>query len=220
NKVFDAQYGWETVCAVIEADGGEKWITIGNFKADNETKTGRMKKPKITGLIGSQVYDAYYYIDDVQVFVLEDASECDCETDIASEEPDIVYRNPVISKDELDNKALMDASTIYFGKSKTELDDFAIKELEHLVARMKSETSLKIQVIGHSDSEEEEAGKANPLVKYMAQKRVNVIKEYLTSHGIDESRFTTIVKDDTAPADSSGTPIRHAKNRRVEFKLQ
>ena len=220
NKVFNAQYGWETVCSVIEAKGGEKWITIGNFKPDNMTKTERMKKPKITGMVGSQIFDAYYYIDDVQVFLLEDASECDCESDITTEEEDIVYRKTIISKDELDNEALLEASTIYFSQSSKELDDFAIKELDQLIGRMKSDADIKIEITGHCDSDEIEAGKANPLVKYMAQKRVNVIKKYLLDNGITEDRFTTVVKDDTDPADSSGTPIGNAKNRRVEFKLK
>ena len=31
NKVFNAMYNWETVCAEFVATGGEKFITIGNF---------------------------------------------------------------------------------------------------------------------------------------------------------------------------------------------
>jgi len=46
NKVFNAMYNWDEVCAEYTAKGGEKFITIGNFTSDGDTKFEKNRKSK------------------------------------------------------------------------------------------------------------------------------------------------------------------------------
>ena len=41
NKIFNATYNWDKVCGVFEAQGGEKYITIGNFEMNDKVKYER-----------------------------------------------------------------------------------------------------------------------------------------------------------------------------------
>lgn len=219
NKIFNQTYNWETVCHIYKANGGEKFLTIGNFDTDGDTKYDKMRKPKT--LRGAQSYDAYYFIDDVQVFQLDSVEQCQCEqTDISKDEIETIYVKQIISKKELTTDELIDASTLYFADNSRDLTAVAKKELDLLAARMQEEPALKLVIHGHSDAEEVEAGKMNPLNKYTAQKRVNEVLSYMEGKGISKDRFTTEIHDDNDPADTSDTGIGHAKNRRVEFTKQ
>ena len=40
HKIMSARYDWTEVCGTFVAEGGEKYITIGNFNSDDETKSG------------------------------------------------------------------------------------------------------------------------------------------------------------------------------------
>ena len=218
NKVFNAQYGWESVCTIYTANGGEKWLTIGNFVTDKETDDQNMKKPR--EFKQKQTYDAYYFIDDVQVFMLDSVQECNCEGEnLNVEDVEVVYTAQVISKTELKLPELVEASTLYFYSEKPDLTDRAKEELDILAMRMTEDASVKLELHAHSDAKETAAGKANPLIKYMAQKRANVVLKYMEEKGIDKTRFAVTVHDDAKPAEDGDDPMSLAKNRRIEFNL-
>jgi len=61
NQLFLDTINWVKVSGTYSAIGGEKYITIGNFFADNQTAT--------IGNMGSFMW-CYYYIDDVAVYEL------------------------------------------------------------------------------------------------------------------------------------------------------
>jgi len=70
NPVFNAMFGWDQVCGVYTATGGEKFVTIGNFSSNGDTKNERMKKPKTFN--GQQMVSSYYYVDNISVTLIED----------------------------------------------------------------------------------------------------------------------------------------------------
>jgi len=76
NKIFNAMYGWQLVCGTFTAEGGEKYITIGNFTSDENTKNERNKKNE--NFKGTQIVAAYYYVDDISVVMLGENDVCDC----------------------------------------------------------------------------------------------------------------------------------------------
>jgi hypothetical protein len=43
-KILSGRYNWTEICGAFVAEGGEKFITIGNFDSDEDTKNERMKK--------------------------------------------------------------------------------------------------------------------------------------------------------------------------------
>ena len=66
NKIYNARYNWETVCGTFRANGKEKYITVGNFFNNKDTKYQKLKK--LANFQGTQKPLAYYYIDQVEVF--------------------------------------------------------------------------------------------------------------------------------------------------------
>ena len=55
----------------------KKWyITIGNFYNNKDIKYEKLKK--LANFPGSQRAEAYYFIDQVEVFMIDNLSECDC----------------------------------------------------------------------------------------------------------------------------------------------
>ncbi|HNQ67187.1 MAG TPA: OmpA family protein [Bacteroidales bacterium] len=65
---------WQEMCGVYRARGNEKYLTIGNFW-NNENTVYKQNNFESTD---SSFYYAYYYIDDVRVFEIENAFECGC----------------------------------------------------------------------------------------------------------------------------------------------
>lgn len=74
--IYEKQYSWTPVCGTFVAKGGEKFIVIGNFAQDVNTKfeTVRLSRE----FTGRQTYDGYYYIDDVSVIPTDKIGDKDC----------------------------------------------------------------------------------------------------------------------------------------------
>ena len=89
NKIYNARYNWETVCGTFRANGKEKYITIGNFFNNKDTKYQKLKK--LANFQGTQKPLAYYYIDQVEVFMIENPSDCDCMMGTKKQRESIVY---------------------------------------------------------------------------------------------------------------------------------
>ena len=80
-ETMSARFNWTEVCGVYVAKGGEKYISLGNFSSNEDTRYERMKKDNGTKNIKvSQIVAAYYYIDDISVRLLDQdkGEKCDC----------------------------------------------------------------------------------------------------------------------------------------------
>lgn len=72
---------------------------------------------------------------------------------------------------------------------------------------------VKIKIIGHTDSDGDEATNLS-----LSKKRADAVRDYLSSvFGIDKSRMETEGKGETQPIDNNTTNEGKANNRRVEF---
>ena len=68
-KFLDNREKWVNIQSVYIANGGEEFLTIGNFHSDNNTKLIKLKKPK--GIRKKEMkYASYYYIDNVKLINL------------------------------------------------------------------------------------------------------------------------------------------------------
>lgn len=79
NKIFEKQFLWESICGVYKAEGGEQFIIIGNFASDEETQQETIRLSR--EFSGRQMYDAYYFIDDVSVIPTDKIEKKDCSCD-------------------------------------------------------------------------------------------------------------------------------------------
>lgn len=85
--------------------------------------------------------------------------------------------------------------------------------LKDIAATLTENPTVKVKIIGHTDSDGEDAANLA-----LSKKRAESVKENLaTEFGVDKSRLETDGKGETAPAAPNTTPEGKANNRRVEF---
>jgi len=73
----------------------------------------------------------------------------------------------------------------------------------------------KMRIEGHTDN----SGKAQHN-KELSQARADAVAKWLTDHGIDASRITTIGFGDTKPEVPNDSPAHKQQNRRTEFHVE
>ena len=66
---------WEEVCTIYEANGGEKFFIMGNFKSYEQTNY--VATDKNMKNLRNKEY-AYYFFDDVSIRPLENCTDCNC----------------------------------------------------------------------------------------------------------------------------------------------
>ena len=69
DSVLDDRKGWTEVCDTLTAEGGERFLTIGNFADFNHSTVVDLHN------VAAVLQGAYYYIDDVSVVCLDNDSE-------------------------------------------------------------------------------------------------------------------------------------------------
>lgn len=223
HKILSARYDWTEICGVFVAEGGEKYITIGNFNSDDETKSERMKKdPKINV---TQIVAAYYYIDDVSVRLLNDGEECDCQAEESGKEySTTIYQKVFNITEEMTPKQKIEIHEIFFAFGKDKLTTEGIRALDLIAETMKANPALKLQVNGHNNAMEDSVGIENDYYAGMDNKRIGAVMAYLKEKGIPETRMLFVRQgsedpsSDTNPEDDEDLIL--AKNRRVTFKVR
>lgn len=223
NKVFNASYNWEKVCGSYKAEGGEKFLTIGNFTSDQDTKYETNKKPKDSKI--TQIVAAYYYIDEVVVTMLDKDGECQCYTDDKdkNEQSTTVYMKQVADNDKMSIKERIEKQEVYFGFGKTFLTPQAKAALDIVAKVMTENPTMTITVIGSNNEEEDKLAEKKEFYSDMDTKRNQAVKEYLLSKGISATRLKSESKGNEEPSpeikETDDEDLKLAKNRRVIFKV-
>lgn len=216
NMVFKGTYNWDKICGVFTAEGGEKYITLGNFETNESTISDKNKID--SELKGTPVIGAYYYIDNISVRFIDYDDECKC--DVKEEQvKEVIYSSTSIRPNNITDLEIAGYNTLYFGQGKAELVPVNTAKIDELVAIMLANDSYKIKIVSHEDKTENEKGTSKPAYADMGQKRADAVKKYLTSKGIRPDRIQIDNKGISSPVDDSGSELGLAKNRRVEFVL-
>ena len=106
----------------------------------------------------------------------------------------------------------MELNNVFFDLGRSKLKKESFLELDKLAKMLKSNTTIKIEVGGHT-----EVGHTD---KQLSQDRADAVKYYLVkTHKISESRITSIGYADTQPKTKSTSFDKRGKNRRVEVKI-
>lgn len=211
NPVFNGLFGWDEVCGVYEAQGGERFITLGNFSANGATKNQRLKKAK--GFSGASVVSAYYFIDNISVVAIDSEAECDCMADAGKPETNFIYEIAPISTEGLEPAQIANLTSVYYGYGASELSDNSQAHLKNILKILLDNKGSKILLTAHTDENEaEDASLAG-----LGEKRTEAIKLFLMQNGVNYTRIITEDKKDTMPADNASTDLAKAKNRRVTF---
>lgn len=223
---YDQQFYWTPICGVFKAKGGEEYLTIGNFTADEKLALTKVKRPR--GVTKPQLPDAYYFVDNVSVIETSAPNQCDCDGDPATKNTEVINRNfssdknsaansvqfvgsdGSTTKDNATNGATVATDKINGMKIEFQAKSFSItevtKKIDAVVAYLKANPTVKISIVGHTDKSETDVDKLDG-------KRANSVYKYIVSKGIKEDRLKRITKADTAPIDAKD-PL---KNMRVEI---
>jgi OmpA-OmpF porin, OOP family len=105
-------------------------------------------------------------------------------------------------------------SHLIFEQGRAVINPRSFKELDELVAMMKESPKVEIQLEGHTDN----VGNPESNLK-LSQSRVDAVKKYITSKGINKKRVKTKAFGGSQPIAKENTEEARAKNRRVEMRV-
>jgi OOP family OmpA-OmpF porin len=231
-RIVKGFFGWEKVGNVYVAKGDEKYISIGNFQSnqaytstDTPWKFESVKKPKESEV--EAMNHAYYYIDNVVIRLIDKEEECECYKPVVvnleeSFSP-VIYNKPIELDEKMTLSQKVEAHQVHFRGGQAKFTSNATDNLSFILEALKKDPKISIEVIGHTDVKEDEAGAQDEQYKDLDRERVKAVINYLVKNGIDASRLkashksslqasSDIVEDDDAD-------VKEAKNRRVEFKV-
>jgi len=214
NRVFNGQDDWQTVCSSYIAAGGENHIIIGCFEREDKLKVEKMKRPR--SVAGAQSYEAYYYVDNVQVFEVRAKSQCDCASG-ENRQPDVIYSKTVVKTEDMTPSQILKETEIYFASLKSEINGMAARDLKEVVQLLKDNPQIRLEVVGHCDNDEAREAEITTMYAAMGKQRADAVVELLIANGISELRVVPKSVENAQPANTRPTPMSKAQNRRVQF---
>lgn len=227
NRIHQGFFGWDQICEIYTAKGDEKFITIGNFDKNDNTRFIPVKKPKTSEV--ESLKHAYYYIDNITVKQIDSEDECQCavtnQTANTEEYSTLIYTKAIHIEESMSMEEKVAAQELFFGFGKKDLTPNSKESLKFIAGILKSNPNATIEVNGHSDNEEEVLGVSKEEFSDMGMVRANFTKRYFLANGIDESRIQVKSFRDTeksreiAKGVEGEEELNAAKCRRVEFKL-
>lgn len=105
-------------------------------------------------------------------------------------------------------------SHLIFSQGKAGILPASFEELDELVALMKGNEKIEIQLEGHTDNQ----GNAEANLK-LSESRVEAVKKYLVSKGIEKGRIATKAFGGSKPLATGTDEEARALNRRVEMRV-
>lgn len=109
---------------------------------------------------------------------------------------------------------VMRLDNLIFQISKAKIEPESYPELDIVVNMMKEQPKMVIQLEGHTDYLGDPAKNLK-----LSQQRVDAVKGYLVSKGVNKNRIKTKAFGGTAPLSKDNTPEAHRMNRRVELRI-
>ncbi len=205
---------WKKVSGVFEVNTEQRFILIGNFYHDDDTKT--TKFPEGEG-------GAYYYIDDVKVRRAkpEEMLTPKPEPSIAPPPKIVLQKAEIVSTKEikLDSIAYRVGNTItleniFFEFDKSTLLSQSEAELDKLVDILSDYPHLKIEISGHTDN----VG-SDDYNQKLSESRAKSVVDYLIDEDVSADRLSFRGYGSSQPISSNSTDAGRAKNRRVTFTV-
>ncbi|MCA6435921.1 MAG: OmpA family protein [Bacteroidota bacterium] len=204
--IFKA-HQWFTIHGFYKADGGEKFITIGNFAPKVKQDMMRMNLFKLG------FKESYYFIDDVKLVKFKGTEE-QVEVEIVG--PNLRDRSTdsvFVVKNDIKVGDKITLNNIFFENGKYYLLPESYQELNKLANYLIKNPNLIIQINGHSD---------NSGLKYknlkISELRAREVFEYLITKGV-QNKLLFKGFGSSMPVASNDTDDGKAKNRRVEFEI-
>lgn len=200
-------YQWMTIKGFYKADGGEKYLTIGNFAPVIKKDMARINVFKF----GAK--EAYYFVDDITMIKSPLFDEKVAQERVGPNYKEIWADSTLKVKEDIKVGEKVSLNNIFFVSGRYYLLPESNAELNKLALYLLQNPSIEIQINGHSD---------NDGLKYKNQKmselRAREVFEYLISKGVQNKMYFKGFGSSQPIADNS-TEAGRARNRRVEFEI-
>jgi OmpA-OmpF porin, OOP family len=118
--------------------------------------------------------------------------------------------------DDINNTGHVSVYGIFFDTGKSELKAESDSAIVQIAKLLKSNTSLKLYVVGHTDN----VGNLEANMKLSNDRAIEVAKTLVLNYGIANERLESYGVGSLAPVASNDTEEGRAKNRRVELVKQ
>lgn len=208
---LELKTNWISICGIYKALGGEKFITIGNFKTDKQTKIKKNELKKVARK-EEKGRGGYYFIDDVSVLEITDSSKCNCKEKTKDSLLAVNQTKPPIDTIALQIGESIILKNLVFETNRSEILPGSFTELNKLTAYLKQYPQYKIELSGHTDN----IGKEEDNQK-LSEARAKAVAEYLTKNGIAKDRVSYKGYGSSKPLKTNDTEEGRQQNRRVEF---
>ncbi len=223
--IQSARYNWSEICGVYTASGGEKYITLGNFLSDEDTKYERMKKDPTSK--AKIIVAAYYYIDEISVTLIdeENGEKCDCAVEEAGDSYSaLIYQRAFNINEDMTDEEQIEEHEIFFAFGRNVLSPEGKESLDFIAEKLKANPEMRLEIAGHNNEEEDTVGEEKDKYANMDSKRVAAVMQYLVDQGIPAGNMLSSQKGSTEPhkAEEGVTDeeMVQAMSRRVTFKVR
>jgi outer membrane protein OmpA-like peptidoglycan-associated protein len=206
NGALYGDYRWITVSGFYKADGGEKFLTIGNFSPI-------IKKDMIRiNIFRFGPKEAYYFVDDIKLVRARQFEEKVAVERVGPDYMDMEDSTLAVKSDiSIGEKIVL--NNISFVNGRYYLVPESYTELNKLAQYLLKNPQIEIRINGHSD---------NSGIRFKNQRiselRAREVFEYLIKRGVQNKMYFKGYGSDQPIADNS-TEEGRAKNRRVEFEI-
>lgn len=199
---LEASQGWVKLSDAVQAEGGERWLTLGNFDSKGKTRLA------LSADAPSDASDwAYVYIDGVEVVPVDTPEDCAClvrKIEFEMQDPP----EPLTRVEELER------DTLHFDFDDAALQKEDVVKLERWGRMLRRNRFLRLEVHGHTDATGPEGYNA-----VLSKRRAETVFEYLLDIGVAPDRMRTTAHGSQWPTATNANDSGRAKNRRVEFRL-
>ncbi len=199
-------YKWIKISGKYLADGGEKYLTIGNFTPNVKKDMIRMNVFKFG------FKEAYYFVDDVSLIKAREVVEkvkVEIVGAFSANEEDSVLE----VKQNLKVGEKVQLKNIFFENGRYYILPESFPELNKLAQYLIRNPRMEIQINGHSDN----AGSKSKNQR-LSEQRAREVFEYLIKKGVQNKLYFKGYGS-SMPVASNDTDEGMAKNRRVEFEI-
>lgn len=199
-------YQWFKISGKYLADGGEKYLTIGNFSPNVKKDMLRMNIFKFG------FKEAYYFIDDVSLIKAKEVVEKVKVEIVGSFNVDAQDSVLEVSKTiKVGEKVQL--KNIFFENGRYYILPESYSELNKLVQYLLRNPQMEVQINGHSDNSGSKAKNQR-----LSEQRAREVFEYLIKKGVQNKLYFKGYGS-SLPIAGNDTDIDRAKNRRVEFEI-
>ncbi len=185
---------WYRVEGEFTAKGSERFLILGNFKNNRQTRKHHLKKRAKQG--------AYYYVDMVEVRPASSIPDPALAKAVGQSGRGEIYR--------LDKTHVF--KDVLFVFDEYLLSDIARAELDRVYDFLKADPELHIEINGHTD----DVGSPR-YNQRLSKKRCQAVVKYLSHLGLENNRIRWEAHGSSLPVAENTSEEGRAKNRRVEF---